>query len=69
MKRLFELEKKYIYAGVTAFLVIAASIVFYMLLRYLPVLRAALAKLLKVFSPFIWGLAITYLLSPLMKVF
>lgn len=69
MKRLFELEKKYIYAGVTAFLVIAASIVFYMLLRYLPVLRTALARLLKVLSPFIWGLAITYLLSPLMRVF
>lgn len=69
MKRFIKLEKNYVYSGITAFLVIAASIVFYMLLRYLPVLRSAFAKLMQVLSPFIWGLAITYLLSPLMKVF
>jgi predicted PurR-regulated permease PerM len=46
---------------------IAGAILFYMALRFLPGLRAALAGLLKILSPFIWGFVITYLIAPLMK--
>ncbi len=68
MRRLFNWDKKYLYWGVTAFCVIACSILFYMALAYLPKLGTAFGKLARILSPFIWGLVITYLLSPLNKV-
>ncbi len=67
MRRHFRWDRKYLYWGITAFCVIAAAILFYMALRFLPDLRRALGKLLKVLSPFIWGFVITYLIAPLMK--
>ena len=67
MRRLFNWDKKYLYWGVTAFCVIACSILFYMALAYLPKLGTAFGKLARILSPFIWGLVITYLLSPLNK--
>lgn len=67
MRRHFRWDRKYLYWGITAFLVIAASILFYMALRFLPDLRKSLASLGKVLSPFIWGFVITYLIAPLMK--
>ena len=51
----------------TAFAVIAAAILFYMALSYLPALGNALKKLSRILSPFIWGLVFTYLLTPLMR--
>ena len=67
MRRIFNWDKKYLYWGVTAFCVIACSILFYMALPYLPVIGTALKSLARILSPFIWGLIITYLLSPLYK--
>lgn len=67
MRRHFRWDKKYLYWGVTAFCVIAAAILFYMALNYLPLLRKGLASLLHILSPFIWGLVISYLLSPFMR--
>lgn len=67
MRRHFRWDRKYLYWGITAFCVIAAAILFYMALRFLPDLRKALGKLLKVLSPFIWGFVITYLIAPLMR--
>ena len=67
MRRHFRWDKKYLYWGVTAFLVVAASILFYMALNYLPVLRGGLQKLAAILNPFIWGLVFTYLLAPLMR--
>lgn len=67
MRRPFKWDKKYLYWGITAFCVIACAVLFYMALNYLPVLGRALAALVKILSPFIWGLVITYLLSPFMK--
>ncbi len=67
MRRHFRWDRKYLYWGITAFCVIAAAILFYMALRFLPDLRRALGKLLKILSPFIWGFVITYLIAPLMK--
>ena len=67
MRRHFRWDKKYLYWGVTAFYVIAAAILFYMALNYLPLLRQGLASLLHILSPFIWGLVICYLLTPFMR--
>ena len=67
MRRHFRRDKKYLYWGVTAFCVIAAAILFYMALNYLPLLRQGLASLLHILSPFIWGLVICYLLTPFMR--
>ena len=64
MKRQFKWDKKYLYWGITAFCVIAAAILFYMALRYLPALGKGLKALVKILSPFIWGLAISYLVLP-----
>ncbi len=65
MRRIFNWDKKYLYWGVTAFCVIACSILFYMALAYLPAIGKALKALGRILSPFIWGLIITYLLAPL----
>ena len=67
MRRHFRWDKKYLYWGVTAFCVIACAILFYMVLHYLPTLGGALARLVRILSPFIWGLVIAYLLTPLVR--
>ena len=67
MRRQFHWDKKYLYWGITAFLVLAAEILFYMALSYLPALGKGLSALMRILSPFVWGLVITYLLHPLMK--
>ena len=67
MRRHFRWDKKYWFWGMTAFAVIAAAILFYMALSYLPALGNALKKLSRILSPFIWGLVFTYLLTPLMR--
>ncbi|MBQ6372312.1 MAG: AI-2E family transporter [Oscillospiraceae bacterium] len=67
MRRRFRWDKKYLHWGVTAFCVIAASILFFMALNYIPVIGEAIAALFRILSPFIWGLFLTYLLAPLMK--
>ena len=67
MRRHFRWDKKYLYWGVTAFLVVAASVLFYMALKYLPILGGALQRLARILNPFIWGLVFTYLLAPLMR--
>ena len=66
MRRRFQWDKKYLYWGLTAFCVIAASILFFLLITRLPDISGALKKLAAILSPFIWGLVITYLLAPLM---
>jgi len=66
MKRGFKWDKKYLYWGVTAFCVVAAAILFYMALNYIGLLGTGLKKILRVFSPFIWGFVISWLLYPAM---
>ena len=61
MRRRFQWDKKYLYWGLTAFCVVAASILFFLLLTRLPDIGGALKKLASILSPFIWGLVITYL--------
>lgn len=67
MRRRFRWDKKYLYWGITALCVIAAAIAFHAALRFLPVVGAGLKKIIGILSPFMWGLAITYLLAPLMR--
>ena len=67
MRRRFNWDKQYLYWGITAFGVIAASIVFYMVFTHLPSINTGLGALVSILSPFVWGLVITYLLLPLMR--
>ena len=67
MRRHFHWDKKYLYWGITAFCVIAASILFYMALHFLPALGKGIGTLVRILSPFIWGLVLSYLLTPLMR--
>ena len=68
MKR-FRWDKKYLYWGMTAFFVIAACILFYMLVSNLGWLGNVLHQLGSILSPFVWGLVIAYLLYPLMRIY
>ena len=67
MRRPFKWDKQYLYWGITAFCVIAASIFFYMALRDLPNIGKWIGGVVQILSPFIWGLAISYLLMPVMR--
>lgn len=67
MSKWFKFDKKYLSWGITVFCVMACAIVFYMALNHLALLKSLLSKLLKILSPFIWGLVLTYLLTPFMK--
>ena len=67
MRRRFHWDKKYLYWGITAFCVIACAILFYMALNYIDMLKSGIAALFSVMSPFIWGLVISYLLNPLVR--
>lgn len=67
--RRFKWDRKYLYWGITAFCVIAACILFYMALRYIPAIGKAISGLFRILSPFIWGLVLTYLMLPSMRFF
>ena len=69
MRRRFRWDKKYLYWGITAFLVIGAALVFNMLLSSLPDLSTGWNKIMAILAPFVWGLIITYLLIPLTRAF
>ena len=66
MRRYFKWDKKYLYWGVTAFCVIAAALLFYFAVENIAVFREMISKLIRILAPFIWGLVICYLLTPLM---
>lgn len=53
--------------GMTAFLVVAASVLFYFMILRLPVISDVLWKIFDVVKPVIYGLVIAYLLNPLVK--
>ena len=69
LMRRFRWDKKYLYWGVTAFLVIVASIVFFMIVNHLTWLGKTLRHIGAIVSPVIWGLVIAYLLYPLMRIY
>ena len=65
----FRLDKKYIHWGITAFLVIAASVIFYLILSQLQSMKAFLAMLIGVLKPVIYGLIFAYLMNPMLGFF
>ena len=67
MRRRFKWDKTYLHWGVTAFCVIAASLLFYFAVGNIAVFGHAIKKLVSILAPFIWGLVICYLLSPMMN--
>ncbi|SHH76785.1 Predicted PurR-regulated permease PerM [Sporobacter termitidis DSM 10068] len=65
----FKWDKKYLYWGITAFLVIISSIVFFLGLSRLSVIWAALRRIVAALSPILYGLVFAYLLNKLMSLF
>lgn len=60
-------EKKYLYWGITAFLVIVTSILFFLMLNRFDVVAAGFQFIVNLLMPFIIGLVIAYLLNPLVE--
>ena len=67
MRRRFNWDKTYFYWGVTAFCVVAAALLFYFGVRNISVFAGGISRIVSILAPFIWGLVICYLLTPLMK--
>ncbi len=65
----FRWDKKYLYWGVTAFCVIAASIVFFLILSKISAIKGFFGVILKVIKPVLYGLLFAYLMNPLVKTF
>ncbi|MDR1070736.1 MAG: AI-2E family transporter [Gracilibacteraceae bacterium] len=63
-----EWNKNYTTIAIYAFLVIAAVLVFYQILAFVPVLLSAAGKLIRFLTPVIYALILAYLLNPLVKV-
>lgn len=62
-------DKKYLYWGITAFLTICASILFYYFLFHGTNIKTAFSGLVNVLMPFLDGLILAYLLTPVMNTF
>ncbi|MEF2638948.1 MAG: AI-2E family transporter [Lachnospiraceae bacterium] len=65
----FRWDKKYLYWGVTAFCVIAVSIVFFLILSKISAIKGFFGIILKVIKPVLYGLLFAYLMNPLVKTF
>lgn len=63
----FRFEKKYLYWGLTAFFVIAASILFYYVVFHRANLFSGFAKIMKISMPIIDGFVLAYLFTPIMN--
>ncbi|MCC2728323.1 AI-2E family transporter, partial [Blautia sp. MSK22_86] len=59
--------RKYVRAGVTAFLVLAASMIFYYLLFHQTSVRTAFHNVLDILSPLIAALILAYVISPIIN--
>lgn len=62
-----KLNNKYVRWGVTAFLVIAAGILFYYFVFHSSNILSGLNKLINILMPVVFGLAMAYLLTPVMN--
>lgn len=63
----FKWDKKYLYWGITAFIVICCSILFYYLLFHGVRLQSAIRKVVRILMPFVYGFAIAYILAPVVN--
>jgi len=60
-------DKKYLYWGITAFFVIAASLLFYFGIFHMNSIRSLLGRLYKIVTPLVYGAFIAYIINPLVK--
>lgn len=63
----FKLNNKYVRWGMTAFLVIAAGILFYYFVFHSANIMAGLNKLIHILMPVVFGLATAYLMTPILN--
>lgn len=63
----FKINNKYFRWGLTVFLVVAASIVFYYFVFHSSNIRYGLGILASILMPIVWGFAIAYLLTPVLN--
>lgn len=61
----FKWDKKYLYWGVTAFLVIAAAIVFFLGLSQIKEILDNIFSFLSILTPVLYGFVIAYILCPI----
>ena len=64
-----DFKKDYFHKGLTAFLVVAACVVFAFLVFKIDVIWGAVKKIVSVLNPVIFGLVIAYLVNPMVKFF
>ena len=64
-----KIKNKYVYWGLTAFCVLAAIVFFFFCLYRWVRVKAFIVKVFNIFSPFIFGLAIAYILNPIVIFF
>lgn len=62
----FRWEKKYLYWGITGFLVIVSCILFFMMLNRIDIVGGAVSVMIGILMPFILGFVFAYLLNPVM---
>ena len=65
----FRWDKKYLYWGVTAAIVLAVAVLFNFLLQNNLAIKQSVAKLWKISAPITYGLVIAFLINPLVKWF
>ena len=63
----FHIDNKFFHWGLTAFLVIAASISFYYLVFHSSNISAGFQRIMGILMPVVFGLAIAYLLAPVLN--
>ena len=63
----FKFEKKYLYWGITAFLVVAAGIIFYYILFHGSSLTSGIRTFIGIAMPIIDGLVLAYLMTPILN--
>ncbi len=61
----FKWDKKYLYWGVTAFLVLVGAIVFFLLLSGLDSILGTVGSFLSILTPVLYGFIIAYVLAPI----
>ena len=62
-----KINNKYVYWGLTAFCVLAAIVFFFFCLYRWVRVKAWIVVVFQIFLPFIYGLAIAYILNPLVN--
>lgn len=63
----FKINNKYFRWGLTAFLVVAASILFYYFMFHSSNIKSGIKVITDILMPVVWGFAIAYLLTPILN--